>query len=213
MILWTIQDYKVYESMLDTGVLTASYDRVFYDDVQLEAFQPGYNWMVEQMKKRGMIQPAGAEYPIWAWYQWSGKRKRIDMRSHLGRTDSKVVQLTIDLEEKDVLLSDYNTFHSVLNYWYLPCTEKDDQDFDNEYKTLGYKWGDWCKKEIQTPEMSAIRAKIRDSWERIFDTEREDDGYIYGLNSKKCIQATFWQLRIDQVIKAEVYPIKSRKIA
>ena len=59
-------------------------------------------------------------------------------------------------------------------------------------------------------EINNFRERVEKSWDRILDIEKEDNDYIYGLNSEKSIQATFWELRVDQVIKAEVYPLKSR---
>ena len=108
------------------------------------------------------------------------------------------------------MLSDFSNFHFALNNWYLPLDEADGEKYDSEYKALGFNYGDDKNFKIQTDEMNAIRKRIVDSWDRIFDLDREDDNYAYGYNSEKSIQATFWELRLDQVIKAEVYPIKLR---
>jgi len=61
---------------------------------------------------------------------------------------------------------------------------------------------------IQTQVIKDIRTKIQKSWDRIFDLEREDENLIYGFNSKKSMQATFWQLKLEQIIKAEVFTAK-----
>lgn len=44
--------------------------------------------MANQMKMRIGNAPEGVTFPVWAWYQWEGKRKRPDMRIH-GRSWSK----------------------------------------------------------------------------------------------------------------------------
>ena len=41
------------------------------------------------------------------------------------------------------------------------------------------------------------------SWKRIFNLSLEDDGYIFGFIKEKTIQATMWQLKIENVIKVE----------
>ena len=72
--------------------------------------------MAEQMKKRIGNPPAGVDLPVWAWYQWEGKRNRPDMRQH-GRSSDKgvsIVLLTIDVPEEHVLLSDFDYRHRLL---------------------------------------------------------------------------------------------------
>ena len=77
MILWSIQHELAYEKMRQTGVLRA--DRNF---ILEGGFGNSYQWMTEQMKKRIGEPPEGVLFPVWAWYQWDGKRKRPDMRVH-----------------------------------------------------------------------------------------------------------------------------------
>ena len=111
-----------------------------------EVYYPGYKWMVEQIKKRCLVQPPAVDYPIWAWCQWNGILKRRDMiEQSTTQRKEKVVQLTIEIDDSDVLLSDYSAFHHVLYYSYLQFSEKDDEDFDGEHKALGGKWVDVCK--------------------------------------------------------------------
>lgn len=161
------------------------------------------------MGDKKFLQPTGVRYPIWAWYRWEGKRKRMDMRkSGHAQRGEKVVQLTIEVEDEKVLLSDFDLFHYILRYDYLPLNEKDGERFDKEYEKTGYEWKDPADFRIQTNTMKNLRSKIIRSWERIFLLDKEDNGFIYGLNSKKSIQATFWELKLDQVVKAEVFIAK-----
>ena len=203
MLLWSIQNIHAYEKFMKAGTLTANENHLCFDGELLFA----YDWMAEKMQQhglKGLKPPPGVKYPIWAWYTWEGKRKRRDMReSGYAERGTKIVQLTIEVDNSDILLSDFDLYHHVLNYWYLPLSEADDNEFEKNYKRLGLKWGDWQNSDIQTTEMDFIRSKIKDSWDRVFDLEREDDGYLYGLNSGKSIQATFWCLRREQVLKAE----------
>ena len=161
------------------------------------------------MMEYGLGQPVGIKYPIWAWYQWEGKRKRRDLREgSLEKRGEKAVQLTIEIADSDVLLSDFDAFHYVLNYWYLPEDERDGKSFEREYTRLGFSWHDLQNFDIQTQAMKNTRATIEKSWDRIFDLEKEDENLIYGLNSQKSIQATFWQLKIEQVTKTEMFTAK-----
>jgi len=58
--------------------------------------------------------------------------------SGYAKRGEKIVQLTIEVDNEDMLLSDFDLFHYVLNYWYLPSDKQDDICFEEEYKALGY---------------------------------------------------------------------------
>ncbi|WP_310604579.1 DUF3841 domain-containing protein [Anaerosporobacter sp.] len=205
MILWTIQHYLAYEKLLETGFLTANENYLICED----NFKFAYDWIARRMQEHGLNAPEGIKYPIWAWYQWEGKRKRRDMReSGYARRGEKIVQLTINIPDNDIMLSDFELFHYVLNYWYLPIDDADGDTFEEEYKALGYSWNDLSDFSIHTKEMDAIREKIQKSWERIFILERINENIICGLDYEKCIQATFWKLKKEQVTRAEIFIAK-----
>lgn len=203
MRLWIIQHYQAYNKLLETGVLRANENYCYSD------FRLAYDWMVEKMKHNGLVPSAGVNYPIWAWYKWEGKSKRRDMReSGYAEWGEKIVQLTIEVDDKYVLLSDFDLFHYVLNYWYLPIDIKEQENFEREYTDYGFEWKDLQDFNIRTKNMKDIRRKIEKGWDRIFDLEREDENLIYGSNSNKSIQATFWELKLEQIVKAEVFIAK-----
>ena len=200
MLLWTIQDYTAYQDLLINGTLTANED---YIDVD---FKRSYDWLAGQMQKRGLILPNEVKYPMWAWYQWKGKRKKRDMReSGYAQRGTKIVRLEIEIDDEDVLLSDFDLWHYVLNNWYLPINEQEDAEFEKQYTDLGVKYGDWQDSSKQSDALMLIRLRIENSWERIFDLSIEDNGWLFGLNSEKSIQATFWQLKIEQVRNADMF--------
>ena len=104
MLLWSIQHQCTYEKMEQTGVLRA--DKNF---IATDWFEDSYLWMAEQMKKRIGEPPEGVIFPVWAWYQWEGMRKRLDMRVHgrnWGEKGTPIVLLTIEVPDNLVLLSD-----------------------------------------------------------------------------------------------------------
>lgn len=202
MTLWTIQHYLAYEYLQETGILRADEDYLFCKD----CLQYAYDWMREKMICAGLIPPQGVRYPIWAWYQWEGKRKRRDMReSGYAKRGEKIVQLTVEVDDWNVMLSDFDLFHYPLNRWYLPLNEKDNLEFEKLYESFGYSFQDLNNPNIQTNEMKHLRNVIALSWDRVFLLNKEDDGWLYGKNENKSIQATFWELRLDQVNKAEVF--------
>jgi len=172
MILWTIQHKAAYEEMLRTGVLRANSKYIFE-----ESFRESYGWMADQMKRRIGNPPAGVTLPVWAWYQWEGKRKRPDMRSP-GRSSDKgvpIVLLTIDVPDDQVLLSDFDYWHVVLNDGELI--------FPYDENTV------YFKEERQK------------SWENIFDYEctYDEEERTIGLST----QATMWEIKTEWVLKVE----------
>ena len=121
----------------------------------------------------------------------------------------KFALLTVEIEDSNVLLSDVDAFGCcVMNYSYAPLNQNDDEEFEREYERRGVTWDDWRNENVQTNEVKYIREKVVKSWDRVFEIDIEDDGYLWGQNSEKSIQATFWQLKIDQVIKAEFFTAK-----
>lgn len=205
MLLWTIQHYQAYEHFRKEGILRANENYLFCEN----NFRYAYDWISQKMVSTGFIQPKDVQYPIWAWYQWEGERKRRDMRKS-GYTErgEKIVQLTIEVDDQDIMLSDFDLFHYTLNKWYLPEDENDDLEFERRYKACGYSFCDLNDASIHADNMEKFRTEIVSSWDRIFLIDREDNGWLYGKNENKTIQATFWELRMEQVIKAEVFTAK-----
>lgn len=100
------------------------------------------------------------------------------MRTHRRWTvkGTPIVLMTIDIPDALVLLSDFDTWHVILNDGYLPLWERDDQE-------------EFTEEE-----------KIR-SWDNVFCWKENTDLW----SSPKTTQATFWELKKEWVIKAEHY--------
>ena len=183
--LWTIQDEAAFEVFQKTGVLRADPSHLIFDG----EFQPAYDWMVAQMRQRIGPAPAGVQYPVWAWYQWEGKRKRMDLRqSGYAKRGTPMVQITFEADTKDFLLSDFDAWHFVLNHDYIADNEQDWDDFhtiDGHQNTI----------------------EIIQSWDKIFDMDRD----ILNWNADptaRSIQATLWEIRMSQVKKVEHFIAK-----
>ena len=71
--------------------------------------------------------------PIWVWDQREGKRKRRDLR-YSGYADrgTKMVQIEFEIPLKNVLLSDFDAWHLVLNKYYFG----NDTEVDNFEKNI-----------------------------------------------------------------------------
>ncbi len=186
--LWTIQPLVAWEELRTTGQLRATWDKMEND-----FHRRPYLWLIEQMKKRVGNPPLDCEIPIWAWAQWeSHERVRPDLRAirWWHPKGEKNVRIEFDCPTRDVLLSDYELWHHVLNNWYLASSESDSNCFDAQ-------WGHPSETEILANP--TLRKLIEESWVRIFDLEWEDS-YCTSPCSKKSIQATLWSLELDWVL-------------
>lgn len=98
--------------------------------------------MAEQMKKRIGEPPKGVIFPVWAWYQWEGMRKRPDMRVHgrnWGEKGTPIVLLTIEVPDNLVLLSDFDYWHCVLNDGEIIFPIDDSAVYSEEEKRKSWK--------------------------------------------------------------------------
>ena len=141
-----------------------------------------------------------ASWPLWAWYQWCGvNRRKPDLRStcHVDR-GQRAARIEFEHVENGVLLSDFSLWHYVLNNWYLPETMADGEAFEAE---LSAHEPFPCAMGVLP---GAYRRRVEDSWNRIFDLDwaAEDISDPY---PRKQIQATFWELRVDQIRDVKIF--------
>jgi hypothetical protein len=187
MTLWTIQRPPVWHQLQATGIFRAT------AEYAMPGCEAAYAWMREQMVKRIGPPPEPGVFPIWAWSQYHGSAKqRPDLRcgGHLPRGE-RGVRIEVECAPETALLSDFVLWHRVLGHLHVAASWAEDEAFDAELRASGV-WHDDCASR---PDFVA---RIRASWERIFDLE----WYVEGLASEpedRMIQACLWQLRVEQV--------------
>jgi hypothetical protein len=133
---WTIQTIEKWNKAKQLGYLQG--DEEYVDE---EFFKPYYYWMMGQMKLR--LPNYKGEYPIWLWV------KRPDLRQRHMNKGEKGVLIEVDLDENNVLLSDFIIWNAVLNDAFLYVSNEEERLYE-EGKSL---------------------ITIEQSWERIFDFE------------------------------------------
>jgi hypothetical protein len=156
-------------------------------------YKQGYDFIIEQMEKRGLPRPSPEHYPIWAWVV---RRKRTITPKKLGRSFLKGEQrvfIEFDIPDHLVLLSDFDRFIHVLNYWYLPNSEEDSEQFIAELKQHGLDF--FKTKPLPNEKYHKL---ILQSWERIFELDTEYP-YVNSSSEERTIQATFWELKLEWV--------------
>jgi hypothetical protein len=185
MRLVTIQDKAAYDDLCATGILRCKDELAEW--LHEDSFCAAYGWLAEQMKQRIGAPPQGVSYPIWAWYLLDGKPARIDLRkTEFNNYCGEHCALTIDVPDEQVLLSDEENWHFVLNNSYFSGATNE-ADYN-----ASVSWFDALPANEQCEEK-------RKSWSRIFEIPPfENDWHRQGCY----VQATFWELRKEQVITA-----------
>lgn len=189
MILWTIQTEDAWSELQDRGVLRATRQQSEKD------FLLAYQWMIEQMERRLAPRVQRNQFPVWAWRQWENEvRAKPDLRSsgHIPKGE-RGVRIEFEIPDDLVLLSDFHLWHYVLNYWYLPHSESEGEEFEAELESHGLSF--FTRKPLPHP---GFHSRIVASWDRIFDLHWTGDDLALPL-SRKSIQATLWELKEDQV--------------
>ena len=190
MILWTIQSERAWSEFQNRGILKTSRKNI----IEENWLQP-YQWMVDQMKIRLGSPPESWYFPLWAWYQWEGeKRRKPDLRAggHLSKGENGI-RIEFECCEEAALLSDFDLWHYVLNYWYLPETEHEAETFEAELAAQGLSF--FKQKPIPN---TGYHRKIVESWNRIFDLNWYEPDLAEPFHHKS-IQATVWELSLHQV--------------
>jgi len=193
MRLWTIQTIDFYEELNENKIITVKQS---YTE---KNFIDSYNWMIEKMVQK-IGNRSENNFPIWAWYQYQSKQKRKpDLRhSVFFPKGTKGVRIEIEKDQKDVVLSDFELWHYPLNKWFIGENEKSAIAFENEISKLGlnqFKFDSYPQK---------IKLKIIESWDKIFDLKFDDPYYTQPENDK-CLQATFWEIRKEEIINVDFF--------
>jgi len=190
MVLWSIQHINVWAEFQKNGVLQANSNYIDH------YFVRPYIWLSSKMNEVIGPPPNKIEFPLWAWNQYQGNsKKKPDLRSsgYLPK-GTKGVRIKFDIDESSVLLSDFELWHYVLNYWYLPVTEKDGNKFEKTLNKAGYSF--YLNKPVPNVKYHQL---IEESWNKIFNLDWVEKD-ISSLNQDKSIQATFWELKLENVI-------------
>ena len=200
-VLWSILSEQAWEALQRKGRLRTTRRHADRD------FLPAYLWMTRQMERRlSVARPSKEVLPLWSWYQWEGaQRRKLDLRAggHLPKGVSGV-RIECRVESERALLSDFDLWHYVLNYWYLPQSEKDDARFQVELADAGLSSRRF--DHHNPPSRAQYRRQIESSWERIFDLAWADRGcQIASPPEKKSIQATLWEILLDDVVKSRQF--------
>ena len=179
MRLFTVQPKEVLDIINEKGKFVC--DPAKSENLANEydtAFRYAYKWLIGKMNEK-IENPNHVEYPVWAWYKIDGKNELPYFNNSLVNYENQVL-LEIEIDDKDVVLTDYNLWHMPLNGCFANMEESDEAWEEKS------KWFD----SLDPEERHRVRLE---SWNCVFDT------------SGKYIQATFWELKKENIVN--VYEI------
>lgn len=186
MELWSVQTPEVLECIEKDGLYICNPG--LSEHITDFGFGPAYDWLVSQMESRIGPRPQGVTHPIWAWHTRDWKRHKPDLREsgYLARGQAGAL-LSLEVPDKDVLLSDFDAWHWPLNGWFLSAAtnEVDCDREENVFKAL-------------SPEKKLYA--LHKSWEHIFDVSEFNSDW---MSRGRYIQATFWALRKEYIQKVQ----------
>jgi hypothetical protein len=199
MTLWTIQDIEWYEKLLKEGSISGG-RKYIEKDWEFGLF--GYHWLMKKMDEKIGKRPFPECYPVWAWYQHeSATKRKPDLRgSGFLQKGAKGVRLEIYKKEEDVLLSDFalwafpHAFHC-----FIGQNEEESRAFDEmlEHEGVNHERIGKLSKKIQK--------EIIKSWDRVLDLDFDDPYHASYPRKEKAIQATFWTLSVNEIVKADYF--------
>ncbi|MBR6031579.1 MAG: DUF3841 domain-containing protein [Bacteroidaceae bacterium] len=202
MRLWTLQGIEIYEQLQRDGIAYCTKPSWADEPQTLRA----YHWMADQMRRRiGEPPIKGIEFPMWAWYQYNSAKSNKPPRSLHDADDGLSAYMEIEIQDNEVLLSDFSSWHSVLNEGPIDDWKRIWRQMERLEKEAGRRMTfDDYPLELQK--------EIEKSWEGVFDLDRGKKEKYYRHRRNLSIQATFWALKPEHVVSVEILEKKGNVI-
>lgn len=115
MRVWTILNQEQYDYLLENSEYIA--------DPKQAMFPEAYKWLSKKMEEI-IKKPQEVTYPTWVWYK-SGKSYKPDLRfSGYAERGTICYLLELEVNADEILLSDFDYWHFVLNKWKIANEEE-----------------------------------------------------------------------------------------
>lgn len=190
--VWSIQDTAAQQAADRRGYW--SVDPGWYESLGIDEdgfpradCLPQYEYMREIMAER--VPGYSGDFPIWAWVS----RPNMRQWAYLG---NNCVMVVADVPRARMVLSDYDLWHTPLNFGFCADTEAEDDAFEARYRGVAHQGR-------ITPEMKA-------TWTKVFDLSPPTDPATLAWRGR-CdrIQACIDRIYPNEVVR--VTPVTGRK--
>ena len=187
MRLWTTMPARVYKETIEkTGIYQCDPDKceVLNWDGSDRQFANAYDWMSGYMTEKIGPPPEGIKYPVWAWYRLRTRQARPDLRWVEFRGAAKeMVLIELEKEDSQVVLSDEEIWTVAQLNDTAWC--RNDEELDWYYN----------------PDMEGKEKFKKESWYRVLEIDQAPH-----------VQATFWELRKEEIKKIWKYNKKAVRL-
>lgn len=178
--LWTRQDKNVLKEIEENGTYRVRRDYILQKNDTISSYYLNlYDWYVAAAEKI-VPKPNGVTYPIWLSTLSS---------MHLPLTKETVL-LEINVEKDLAVITDFEKWGYVVNYWYVPLNNEDEKKHNEELKKYGIADESSIYAGPNGNFYPMLRNKIIKSWIRMFEVNA----------SQNCsTQATLWEIKREWI--------------
>ncbi len=185
MRLWTLQDEAVYDAIMKDGKYRCIASKSYW--LKQPHFKEAYDWLVIKMEERIGPAPEGVQYPVWAYL------KKPSAEECYSDDLEKVYRIEFEIDPKDVFLTDFGFwFYPINNIFYFNIPHTDYETYE--------EWED---------AYDAAEAEIREQGEDVYEKAKKESWNVAIYNGfpqkRKWAQATFWELRKEQIKKVRIF--------
>lgn len=185
MTLWTRQVPQVWEELEKTGVYRVKEEYIRKkNDTIADYYLELYRWYTKEARKHIEI-PEELQYPVWLC---------VSEETMLQPTANTVI-LKIEVPKDKVMICNMEAWGYVVNYWYVPLDDKDEEEHNAELKRYGVQ-EDELIRTSKGNFYPLLKKKIVDSWGRVFT--------MPPANNNDAV-ATIWEIRREWVKEVRIY--------
>jgi len=186
MKLVTFQTKEALATLQKTGVLRA--DVVHID---LKKYGVPYNWIVQEMKKKKICPKRGEKYPLWAWAKCGSSLAPPKKKNYSGKKQ-KLVKITFEKPDGEVLLSDYMAYSFILSGHIIPKTKTEYQQFLRKMENSLDALKAFVRQDKGGKGVAKLFPTIQKTWSRMFAMK------------SNVWQACVWDIKLSDVKKIEI---------
>lgn len=136
------------------------------------------------------------------WWGWCNSKPDLRFYGRKGVNGTRRVRLELEIPASRILLSCEPAWVAVLNDIFIPYTYAEGEMWDVNLEKLGIN-------DQQRPLPEPWQSQLIASWERIFDLP----GLRAGNAWSDIVQATFEELRLEDVVQVKSYTIRSSVVS
>lgn len=186
MIILTVQPKSILPLLLAGYSVHPDDTKILECHKDVPEFISAYNWMTGQMMDKGITEGKSTGFPFWGWRRFDGRDGITILKSTEWNTEcycfdaTETCILELSIPDNEILLSDFDLWHFVLNNSYLNNAQTDEEWEEKD------NWFDSLPKKKQENE------KLK-SWKQVLDIDQND-------LTVKYIQGTFWSIKPEYVL-------------